>query len=129
MGRNMVGMIRPGRCTSGTSSSSSSLSEGGGGTALLMLGERRRLGCEMLLGEGEAGMERETSRGETVPETSADDASSSPPDNASPSSSIKNGSGTSGSTKTIGGRLASMGSEGGVVWRGVGKSEVSALSA
>lgn len=86
----------------------------------------------MLLGEGEAGTERETSCGETVPETSADDASSSspsPPDNASPSSSIKNGSGASGSTKTIGGGLASMGSEvGGVVWRGVGKSEVSALS-
>ena len=84
-----------------------------------MLGERRRLGCEMLLGEdGEAGMERETSCGETVPETSADDASSSspsPPDNASPSSSIKNGSGISGSTKMIGGGLAGMGSDGGVV--------------
>lgn len=79
------------------------------------------MGCEMLLGEeGEAGMERETSCGETVPETSADDASSSssspsPPDNASPSSSIKNGSGISGSTKMIGGGLAGMVSDGGVV--------------
>lgn len=96
MGRNIVGVTRPGRYRSGTSSPSSSSSErsssrsgtGGGGTSLLTFtGEGRGLPDR---GEGETGMERgrlAAGRGE---DPSSDDK-------ASPSSSTRKGSGTSSS--------------------------------
>jgi len=116
MGKNIVGMMRPCKYKSGASSSSKSLSEGGGGTSLLMFDEisGEEWGSTAGGGGDADNVNGISCAGDMVscdPETGVGIAPFSSSERASPASSIKNGSGASGSMYTVGG-LVNMGSAG-----------------
>lgn len=95
MGKNIVGMVSPGRYSSGVSDSASLA--GGGGTSLLTLGE----GSEGGASEGD-----KTADCASAISSSASEAAS-PSDEAPSEPSIMNGSGISGSITCGGGLRAS----------------------
>lgn len=97
MGKNIVGMVSPGRYNSGASDSASLA--GGGGTSLLTLGEGIEGGTSDGVRSGDCASAISSSAGETLSpsgEAPSDEASS-PSDKAPSEPSTMNGSGTSGS--------------------------------